>query len=233
MDETEFDQFATEYEQLHSANISASGESTKFFAEYKVSDAAAEARASGFPENLKILDFGAGVGNSIPYFRKHLEHSDLTCLDVSRKSLAMGERRFQSEANFVHFDGNTIPFPDDHFHMVFTACVFHHIAHDEHSGLLREILRVLRPGGALALFEHNPMNPLTVRAVNTCPFDENAVLIRAGRMKNEVKAVGFGNPCVNYRIFFPGLFRFLRPMERFLTSLPLGAQYYVWASKPV
>ena len=42
-----------------------------------------------------------------------------------------------------------------------------------------ELKRVLRAGGACVIFEHNPLNPLTVQAVNTCPFDENAVLIKA------------------------------------------------------
>ena len=233
MDETEFDQFAAEYEQIHAANISASGESAEFFAEYKVRDAAAVAKAQGFPESLQILDFGAGVGNSVPYFRKHLNGGSLTCLDVSRKSLALGERRFAGDASFAHFDGTTIPFPDDEFHMVFIACVFHHIPHEEHASLLKEMLRVLQPGGALVLFEHNPLNPLTVRAVNTCPFDENAVLICAGKLKDRVDGAGFARSEIRYRIFFPGALRALRPLERFLTSVPIGAQYYVLANKPV
>ncbi|TIM51970.1 MAG: class I SAM-dependent methyltransferase, partial [Mesorhizobium sp.] len=34
------------------------------------------------------------------------------------------------------------------------------------------------------------------------------------------------------RIFFPRLFARLRPFERFLATVPLGAQYFVHAIKP-
>jgi hypothetical protein len=81
----------------------------------------------------------------------------------------------------------------------------------------------------LCLFEHNPLNPLTRHAVNTCPFDENAVLIGAPTMRRRVHEAGFGNARVKYRIFFPHFLRTLRPLEPKLTWLPLGAQYYVVA----
>jgi ubiquinone/menaquinone biosynthesis C-methylase UbiE len=106
-----------------------------------------------------ILDFGAGVGTSVPYFRRYFPGCRLTCLDVSRKSLQVGGSRFPDEAEFVHFDGARIPFPNDHFDLVFLACVLHHIPHSEHPGIFRELARVLRPSGSLVIFEHNPYNP--------------------------------------------------------------------------
>ena len=81
------------------------------------------------------------------------------------------------------------------------------------------------------IFEHNPLNPLTIRAVNTCPFDENAVLIPARQLVHNMVVAGFGAPFRNYRIFFPGHLRAFRVLEPYLTWLPLGAQYYVAARK--
>jgi hypothetical protein len=81
----------------------------------------------------------------------------------------------------------------------------------------------------LFVFEHNPLNPLTRHAVNTCPFDENAHLIRAPVMRRRALDAGFDRAEVKYRIFFPHALRGLRPLESKLTWLPLGAQYYVLA----
>jgi SAM-dependent methyltransferase len=230
MDEVEFDKFAEEYRSLHAANIRLSGEDPEYFAEYKVADIAAELERSGAAAR-KALDFGAGVGYSVPFFARHVPSARVTCLDVSRKSLEVGAARFGAAAEFTHFDGRTIPFPDGTFDVALASCVFHHIPHAEHVALLAEIRRVLQPQGALFVFEHNPLNPLTRHAVNTCEFDEHAELILAPAMRRRVLAAGFAAADVRYRIFFPHALRRLRLLEPKLTWLPLGAQYYVAARK--
>ena len=231
MDEAEFDKFAAEYRDLHAANIRLSGEDPEYFAEYKIKDIAAELAAAGSPADGRVLDFGAGVGYSVPFFRRHMPGAAVTCLDVSKRSLAIGAAKHSGEAEFVHFDGASIPYGADCFDVALASCVFHHIAHSEHTGLMREIRRVLKPGGTLFVFEHNPLNPLTRRAVNTCPFDENAVLIMAPALRARAAAAGFQAARIKYRIFFPALLRGLRGLERHLTWLPLGAQYYLCARK--
>jgi len=231
MDEAEFDKFAAEYRDLHAANIRLSGEDPEYFAEYKIKDIAAElADASGKLDG-RVLDFGAGVGYSVPFFRRHMPAASITCLDVSKRSLAIGAAKHHADAEFRHFDGTTIPFAAGSFDITLASCVFHHIPHTEHVGLLREIRRVLKPGGTLFVFEHNPLNPLTRRAVSTCEFDENAVLIMAPTMRARMLEAGFDAARTRYRIFFPALLRRLRVLERHLTWLPLGAQYYVCASR--
>jgi ubiquinone/menaquinone biosynthesis C-methylase UbiE len=230
MDEAEFDKFADEYRSMHAANIRLSGEDPEYFAEYKVVDIAGElARANVVAR--RALDFGAGVGYSVPFFARHLPAARVTCLDVSRKSLEVGAARHGAAAEFVHFDGRSITYPDGSFDVALASCVFHHIPHDEHVSLLAEIRRVLAPDGRLFVFEHNPLNPLTRHAVNTCEFDEHAKLIPAPTMRRRAREAGFGAADVRYRIFFPHALRGLRPLEAKLTWLPAGAQYYVAARK--
>lgn len=227
MDRTEFDKFADEYRSLHSRNISVSGEQPEFFAEYKIRDAARLAADSDLGTSLRVMDFGAGVGNSVPFFAKFIPACRLTCVDVSARSLEIAKERFSGLAEYKVFDGRALPFTDESYDMVFSACVFHHIPTERHGELLQEILRVLRPGGLFVIFEHNPYNPLTVRAVNSCLFDENAVLIDANILCKRITAAGFANVQRRYRIFFPRILRLLRIIEPLLGWLPFGAQYYV------
>ena len=232
MDKAEFDKFADEYRSLHATNIAISGEDPDYFAEYKIRDLAAEYFAlRGGDGAPAVLDFGAGIGTSVPFVRKYLPRARLTCLDVSTKSLEVGQSRFPGEARFMLFDGTQIPLPDASFDIAFAACVFHHIDHDKHVALLTELRRVLVPNGIAIVFEHNPYNPLTVHVVNTCPFDENARLIPAATMRKRINAAGFSKAQIRYRIFFPRFLRTLRPLERWMTWVPLGAQYYALALK--
>ena len=230
MDEAEFDKFAAEYEHEHAENIRVSGESPAFFAKYKVDDVAAALRGLG-REPTRILDFGGGVGNSLGFFLDAFPRSRIVLLDPSSKSLDLARKRYPGRAMFQVFDGQKIPYPDGSFDLVFAACVFHHIPAEMHVPLLREIERVLAPGGSFFIFEHNPYNPVTVRVVKECPFDENAVLISAGSMRRRLSAAGFTPHRIAYRIFFPHFLRSLRGLERYLSRLPLGAQYYAHAIK--
>jgi SAM-dependent methyltransferase len=232
MDEAEFDKFAREYRAMHANVTRSSGEEPEFFAAYKVKDLAALVRKMGYPADLRLLDFGAGTGSSLPHFRNLLPGARITCLDVSSKSLEIAAERFPDQAEFVTFDGSRIPSQDGAFDLVFTACVFHHIEHQEHPALYSEIRRVLKAGGLFVNFEHNPSNPFTVRVVKSCALDENAVLIDPREMRGSLRAAGFEDVDITYRLFFPGWLRALRPMERFLARLPIGAQYYVAAKKP-
>ncbi|MGF6313302.1 ubiquinone/menaquinone biosynthesis C-methylase UbiE [Bradyrhizobium sp. i1.8.4] len=231
MEEAEFDRFADEYESQHRRNIAVTGEAPEFFAEYKISQL-----ATFVPDLLvsptRILDFGSGIGNSIPFFRKYFPNALLTCADASSRSIELSQKRFPGKELFAHVKGNEIPLDTDSFDVVFSACVFHHIAHEDHRHWLAEMLRVTRPGGMLAIFEHNPFNPLTVRAVNSCPFDENAKLIPASALMRSINDAGWVWTGLCYHLFFPRALAALRPIEKHLSWCALGAQYSARARKP-
>lgn len=232
MNPAEFDKFAQEYQAQLAAGLAASGEEPAYFAEYKIKDIARQQSRAGANATLQVLDFGAGIGSSVPFVHQHLPGAQLTCLDVSQRSLDVAQQRFPGQASYVPFDGQRIPFADGQFDIAYAMCVFHHIPEDQHVALLGELRRVLRPGGSLYVFEHNPLNPMTRQVVRDCPFDENAHLLRAATLQQRLHQAGFEAPAkLRYRIFFPHALRWLRPLERLLAWLPLGAQYFTLARK--
>lgn len=223
----EFDGFADQYRDLHVENISITGEDPEYFHEYKIADLFGAVKAGGH-NSRDIFDFGSGIGNSIPYFRKYFPDSSLTCGDVSERSLELSKERFSGNEK-ISLIGETIDLPSSSQDIVFTACVLHHIPHSEHLHWLSELRRITRPGGILAIYEHNPLNPLTVRAVNTCALDVNAHLIGGGAMKSRVRTAGWESAAVAYKVFFPAFLAGLRWAEPHLEWLPLGGQYRVVA----
>ena len=227
MEAAEFDQFADEYDRQHRANIAVTGEAPEYFSEYKIR----ELRLALGDGVKTILDFGSGTGNSLPFFQKYFPAARVTGVDPSQRSLDIAAARFPGLAQGKVMAGERIPARDDGFDAAFSACVFHHIDHAEHVRWLAELRRVVRPGGTLTIFEHNPYNPLTVRAVNTCPFDVNAKLISARIFAGRYRAAGWTRLKLRYHVFFPRALAFLRAAEPGLAWLPLGGQYSLTATK--
>jgi len=226
----EFDLLADAYHKQHTANVALTGEGPEYFAEYKIVDLSVFVKEMGLAAG-HILDFGSGIGNSVPFFRKYFGSGELCCSDVSVRSIETAQARFPGPERYALIDSR-IPLPTHSQDIVFSACVFHHIPHEEHDYWLSELRRVTRPGGLLAIYEHNPMNPLTVHAVNTCPLDINARLIRGGAMRQSALGSGWKDARVDYRLFFPSILKALRPLERHMGWLGFGAQYRVTARCP-
>ena len=90
---------------------------------------------------------------------------------------------------------------------------------------------MLRPGGVLAIYEHNPVNPLTQLAVSRCEFDEGVELLGRSETEGMLRAARFAPAESRYLAFFPWRGRAFRATERMLARLPLGAQYVVVASR--
>jgi ubiquinone/menaquinone biosynthesis C-methylase UbiE len=230
MDTAEFDRFADEYDLMHEKSIAITGEKPEFFHEYKIKALVRLAQERNVrPES--ILDFGSGIGNSTPFLRCGFPDAQLASADVSQRSLDVAESRFAGMATGLRIEDSRIPAKDDTFSIAFSACVFHHIPHEEHISWLYELRRVTRTGGMLAIFEHNPLNPLTVRTVDRCPFDENARLIKAKEFVARCRDSGWKDPRVQYHVFFPHALSGLRPLETYLSGIPFGGQYSVTAIK--
>ena len=131
------------------------------------------------------------------------------------------------EATFRVNTDSTLPYDDHSFDLVQVACVFHHIKPQQRDHWIREIKRVLKPGGEVFVFEHNVLNPLTVKAVRDCPFDEDAILLPRRELLRRLRTAGFSTISVRYIVFFPAVMKFLRPLESWLGLVPFGAQYVI------
>jgi ubiquinone/menaquinone biosynthesis C-methylase UbiE len=226
MSNAEFDRFAQTYETMHRKSIGFSGTSPEYFARYKIAHAASVAAGS-----KALLDFGSGIGNSIPHFKTFFPQATLTCADVSKESLEYSSDKYPESATYLQIEGETLDIPGNAVDLAFTACVFHHIPPAQHVSWLAELRRVTRPAGQFLLFEHNPLNPLTRKAVRDCEFDADAILIGHREMASRMQAAGWRIIRIDHHVFFPEFLRFMRISEHALHWLPLGGQYSILATK--
>jgi ubiquinone/menaquinone biosynthesis C-methylase UbiE len=159
LNQVEFDKFADQYHQQHLKNIAITGEDPAYFSEYKIRELRRIINLRQV-SSKSIFDFGCGIGNSIEWFRKYFGMSEITCGDVSLRSLEICQSRFPDHENYLHIKGEQIPCNDATFDVVFSSCVFHHIPHEDHSLWLNELWRVTRPGGLLVIHDYLADDPL-------------------------------------------------------------------------
>lgn len=219
----EFDRHAASYDAQHQKSIRASGEDPEYFAEYKKH---CMTRLLGDEYAAPVLDFGCGIGNLT-----HLLVSafgNVSGYDPSSESVKTARVRSPGCTFFDDADA----LPNSHFGAVVLANVLHHVPVAERAGVMATIARVLAPGGKLLIFEHNPMNPVTRRAVADCPFDEDAVLLYPWEVKRLLRGAGLTRVSLDYIVFFPRILAALRPLEPKLSWLPGGAQVFAHATKP-
>lgn len=225
---TEFDDYADGYVEALQQGLKYSGEDSTYFASARVRWLARRLEELRFrPQSL--LDFGCGTGASTPFFLAMLRVGEVTGVDTSRRLLENARREHGSAA--VTFALRSEYEPAAHVDVAFCNGVFHHIPPSERAGALDFVSRSLRPGGLFAFWENNPWNPGTRLVMSRIPFDRDAITIPPPDARHLLRRSGFEIVHTDHLFFFPRVLRWLRPFERRLAAVPLGAQYLVLARK--
>jgi len=104
----------------------------------------------------RVLDVGCGTGTFAILIKQ--EHPTITVIgiDPDPKALARAARKAERAAVSVHFErgfADALPYADATFDRVFSSLMFHHLGMNEKEQSLREIRRVLRPGGRLEFLD--------------------------------------------------------------------------------
>jgi SAM-dependent methyltransferase len=236
MQEKLFDRVAADYVTIHNRSLPPGVHSDEFVAQ-KAAAIRSWILAGRGSAPFRHLDFGCGNGR---LFSQLAACEPLKALiaegtlqlfgfDTSLKSLE--EARRITGGVPVCFESDMRAFPADvRFDLVTCCNVFHHIAPPERAATARTLLDRMHPGARLAIWEHNPLNPLTRVLIRMCPFDEQARLLSLAEARRVFEPHALRFTGFAYVTFFPP--RWLRlkvfsRVEQKLSRIPLGAQYWV------
>lgn len=125
---------------------------------------------SGLGEGGRLLDIGCGVG--LPAFQLAatspveivgISNNQGQIDDANQRS---ADRGLADRVTFEYADAAALPFPDSSFDVVW---IFEALMHMDRLHVLRECLRVLRPGGRIVVTDQLQLGPMS---------EENAKLVR-------------------------------------------------------
>jgi len=217
-----FDAYRNNYRDVVQSSIDFSGLPHHFFMRAKAHVLRELILPRLGTEKPAMLDVGCGIGSFHPLLRGMVGR--LSGIDVSSACIAQA-RADNRDVQYSEFDGINFPFDDASFDLVTAICVMHHVAPPEWAGFMREMRRVVRPGGLVCVIEHNPYNPLTRLAVARCEFDREAVLLSAGATRKLMVEGGLHEVGACHFLLLPWQTKPARRVEHALRTLPLGAQY--------
>ena len=104
----------------------------------------------------RVLDIGCGTATLTILIKRLHPEAEVIGLDPDPKALAIAERKCKQARVQVHFDqgfSDELPFPDASLDRVLSSFMFHHLTRDEKLQTLREVQRVLQPGGSFHLLD--------------------------------------------------------------------------------
>ena len=225
-----FDAYAASYDDAVDRSVSFTGRDAAFYARRKVELLEEIVRPRlGSLQGLSLLDVGCGTGTTDRQFAPRVRK--LHGVDVSEEMLVHA-RRTVPAAEFSWYDGEKLPFADESFDVVVGICMIHHVPASERFRVVSEMVRVTRSEGVVAVFEHNPLNPLTRHAVNTCALDQNVVLLPSHRTVELLRDAADVEPDLRHFLFSPLGGAIGCSLDRHLRRVRLGGQYVAWVRRP-
>lgn len=107
-----------------------------------------------------VMELGAGTCWLLHFLNRY--GCPTIAVDVSSTALEMGRELFERDPltdwdldpQFLPYDGHRIPLPDGHVDKILLYDAFHHVPNQDE--VLREMARVLRTGGVVAMCEPAP-----------------------------------------------------------------------------
>jgi len=146
-----------------------------------------------------VLDLGCGTGTlAIEIHRQHPD-VDLTALDADKNILRMARQKaneLNASINFEYGRSISLPYQDHEFGYVFSTLFFHHITRKEKIVTLKEIYRVLKPGGEFHLADFGrPEGKIQAILSNIVRVTDGAEQTKenfAGMLSEMIREYGFG-----------------------------------------
>jgi len=106
--------------------------------------------------DLQILDFGCGVARLLLHFTRTYPNNRYYACDIDHTNVAFLQRHYPKVTSYTNEFTPPLDFPDASFDLIYSLSVFSHLNIDDSVIWLRDLARVVKPGGLLLLTTEGP-----------------------------------------------------------------------------
>ncbi|GAA4857860.1 class I SAM-dependent methyltransferase [Actinomycetospora straminea] len=123
------------------------------------------------PAGGRVLEIGCGTGNVLAAVARRHPDVELVGIDPDTAALDRARGKLPAGVRLEHAYADDLPLPDADVDRVLSSLMLHHLPPEQQRGALREVRRVLRPGGSLHLVDmegepsRSPLARLTTAAM--------------------------------------------------------------------
>jgi ubiquinone/menaquinone biosynthesis C-methylase UbiE len=106
-------------------------------------------------KGLRFLEIGAGTGRSTRFVHLAFPKAKIVATDLSDPYLKEAQKKLAqfNRIDFVQADGTALPFQSGSFDAVYSVFLYHELPLSAREAILKESLRVLKPGGVFSLVD--------------------------------------------------------------------------------
>jgi ubiquinone/menaquinone biosynthesis C-methylase UbiE len=109
-------------------------------------------RQARIEKGHQVLDLGCGTATLTLLIKQSHPEAEVTGLDGDPKALEIARDKVARSGLSIGLDKGMsfdLPYPDNSFDRVFSGLLFHHLTSEDKERTLKEVYRVLAPGGEL------------------------------------------------------------------------------------
>jgi ubiquinone/menaquinone biosynthesis C-methylase UbiE len=119
------------------------------------------AEQAGVRGGERALEIGCGTGSLLLLLKRAQPDAEVIGLDPDPAALAIARRKARRAGVSLQLDegfADELPYPDGSIDRVLSSFMFHHLSAAVKAGTLREVRRVLKPGGRVHMVDFGGPN---------------------------------------------------------------------------
>jgi len=146
---------------------------------------------------MRVLDLGCGTATLTLMIVRHRPEAQVTGLDGDPRVLALARRKAEAARASIGLDQGLsyeLPYADASFDRVVSSLMLHHLSRDEKLRTLREVWRVLAPGGSLHVVDFGPPSGAIGRLLTGLVHHDHRIRDNTeGQLPDLLREAGFTN----------------------------------------
>ncbi len=144
-----------------------------------------------------VLDIGCGTGTLTIIAKKACPEARVVGIDGDPRILRIAKSKMAEarlNISLEHGMASTLPHVGDSFDRILASMVLHHLTRDDRMRVLREALRVLKPGGELHVAELCKAQNVAMKVASFLPrrFEDTSDFLK-GLLPQMLHEAGFSN----------------------------------------